>query len=488
MTKQKIKPKVKPDDVAKPISKPSNNNKRIQQVGLTALTVTLGALNVFNALPAWAGSLVLVGGNLQYPATGDPEGISIYQKVIDLAGGTNNAKLGIFTTASSSGESAASNADLWIEDFNELGITDVEWIPIHIDNCASARNDPALVAQIGTRNGFFFGGGDQSYITQCLFDENAAQGKRMASPVFEALSKQFDAGAVIAGTSAGTAVQTSSPMITEGESYEALVNGSTALIGTPPLVRDLYYNPLGGLGFFEYGLTDSHFSERGRQGRTIRLASDLGIPTVYGVDENTALVVTDPSTPEVQMEVIGQGGVFISDLTGATVDTSSDYWSISGVSATYLTEGDQYNPLSGTATFAPWKTAISNQDCGRLPLTQDIFSSLTPEPPLDQERANPRALTDTAIRLFNSCATSAKGQSYETDPIPYIVTLTESAEAGSQGFVGTNERGTQKTSFENLLITIGPKTRPVPEPEVGFGLLGLAILSAVSQLKRNLEQ
>ena len=56
------------------------------------------------------------------------------------------------------------------------------------------------------------------------------------------------------------------------------------------------YGP-GGIGLFGHGLLDTHFANRGRHGRLIQLlvdSSDVtrGAMRAFGVDENTALVVT----------------------------------------------------------------------------------------------------------------------------------------------------------------------------------------------------
>ena len=56
------------------------------------------------------------------------------------------------------------------------------------------------------------------------------------------------------------------------------------------------YGP-GGIGLFGHGLLDTHFANRGRHGRLIQLlvdSSDVtrGATRAFGVDENTALVVT----------------------------------------------------------------------------------------------------------------------------------------------------------------------------------------------------
>ena len=40
-----------------------------------------------------------------------------------------------------------------------------------------------------------------------------------------------------------------------------------------------------GFGFFNYGIIDTHFSQRGRQGRITSLALETGVRFAFGVDE-----------------------------------------------------------------------------------------------------------------------------------------------------------------------------------------------------------
>lgn len=439
---------------------------RSQQSPLMASNSSQGANTVSTnatiaSSSASPGDLVLVGGAWQYPATEDPYGVSIYLDILEQAGGAETAKIGIFTTASADAESAAENGELYVQDFRDLyelylqaqypNLTiDVEWIPFDIENAEAEEDSQALIDQINSRNAFIFGGGDQSYITDAFFDVDPVTGNWIETPVYTALRERFEAGAVVAGTSAGTAVQPSAPMITEGESYEALLNGPTSLVGSPPFVRDLYYNPLGGLGFFDYGLLDSHFSERGRQGRIIRLASDLDVDVAYGVDENTALIVTDANTPNVKMEVQGEGGVFIADLSEAKVGEIDGYWSIAGVKASYLTEGDEYDPLTGIATFDDKKSLTGLETSDDIPSTDNVFSWLDP----DADWTDPRAFTETAIDLFQSTSPVGYGLSYEDDPVQYGVGLIKTSE--SEGFIGTDSTGAEKVSFTNLEIVIAP--------------------------------
>lgn len=413
-----------------------------------------------SSLPSPTKTLMLIGGSWQYPATQDPYGVSIYLDFLQRSGGVENAKIGIFTSASSSGKSARENGKLYEQDFQDLyelylkdqypnAEIDVEWIPFHIDNCEQQEDSKKLIKKLEGYTGFIFGGGDQSLITECFFDQDPKTGDWVETPIFKALKQRYEDGAIVAGTSAGTTVQTSLPMITEGESYETIVDGFTPLVGSPPFVRDGFYNPLGGLGFFNYGLLDTHFSERGRQGRITRLAADVDVPLTFGVDENTALIVTDADTPQVNMQVLGEGGVFIGDLTDADVKDCDEEWSISGVKATYLTEGDQYDPLTRTATFSGKTPLIGDADT--TPTTDNIFSWKDPD---TGRWTDPRAFTQTAIDLFKSKATIAKGFSYEVDPVPYGVTMTKTD--GSQGYTGSDSLGIEKVSFANLDVAIAP--------------------------------
>ncbi|NJN85519.1 MAG: cyanophycinase [Leptolyngbyaceae cyanobacterium SL_7_1] len=440
----------------------------------TTLPFGFLAFAMLPAAPSLAGSLVLVGGNWAYPGVGgdaEPYGVSIYEEVINLAGGADSASIGIFTTASSA-SSAPGNGALYVEDFQALyPDIDVEWIPFTIGNCEGLKNDASFAATLSGKTGFVFGGGDQSRITDCFFDQDPIAGTRTNSLVFDALEAAYQGGAVVAGTSAGTTVQAAEPMITEGQTYEALVYDPISLIDIPPIADELYYNPLGGFGFFNYGLLDTHFSQWGRQGRIIRLAAETGKELTFGVDENTALIVSNPDTPEVSFTVLGEGGVFISDLGEATVGEKNGYWTISDVQATYLTEGDQYNPLTQTATVAPSKSSIAGlEELASVPVEEDIFSSLKPEPPPDVDgRANERALTETAIALVNSKATQAFGVSYETEPVQYGVLLTKPGDVA--GFIGLDNQGAEKISFQNLNLAIAP----VPEPGSVLGFLGMGL-------------
>ena len=463
---------------------------------MSLLLLTLTGFSLLNSPPALAKSLVLIGGGLEdVLEPEDPAELvhtqAIYQKMIELAGGYRGAKIGIITAGA---ENYKDNGKYYLKAFKKLGAADAQVIPIDIDNISNNK-DPDIVKQVKTMTDFFFGGGDQSrYITTFLNEDNTD------SPVLRAIRQSYENGAAIFGTSAGTAIQAGGnyfklveiegkeseiklPMITDGTSYDAF-----RVLDEEDLDKDLCkqnwydlydekdcsdpddryfplsYYPNGGFGFFNYGLLDSHLAERGRQGRIVRLAWEEYIDDAYAPDENTALVVTDVDTPEVEMSVVGERGVNIFDLSSALKNTgacrrqaNSDYEKICGVKYTYLTQDDKYNPLTKTVTIANWKSPLTgseNHERAKSP-SLDVFSSpdncVHPDNcSVHSRRENPRELLDMANDLFDSRSPSTYGETHEDRPI-VKVTLTKDQSSGSTGYYGSSNHE-DFYSFKNLLL------------------------------------
>ena len=120
-------------------------------------SISLLLLSSFPARKTYAKSVVLIGGNLQDVQSGDESGIAIYQKIIELSEDSEEARVGILTTASISEAIAKEKAEKYAANFNDIGVTDVEWIPFHIENCASEQNSQAIANLIKTRTVLFFG-------------------------------------------------------------------------------------------------------------------------------------------------------------------------------------------------------------------------------------------------------------------------------------------------------------------------------------------
>lgn len=148
-----------------------------------------------------------------------------------------------------------------------------------------------LLAALERATGIFFGGGDQGRIMGVLQDRDLA----------DALRERYKQGVVFAGTSAGTAVM-SGLMITGG-------GDATVLDGQKVEVR-------AGLGLLPGVILDQHFIKRQRQNRLFGLVLDHPRLLGVGVDEGTALAVSDNR----HAEVVGPGAVMMVDAIAGTDD------------------------------------------------------------------------------------------------------------------------------------------------------------------------
>ncbi|MCC5649438.1 cyanophycinase [Nostoc sp. XA013] len=216
--------------------------------------------------------LIIIGG-----AEDKKEDCEILREFVRRAGGTK-AKIVIMTAATELPREVGEN---YIRVFERLGAEDARILDTETRDDASSST--ALEA-VSKATGIFFTGGDQARITSVLKD----------TELDTAIHKRFAEGAVIAGTSAGAAVMPDK-MIVEGDSQ------------TNPRMEIIDMGP--GLGFLPGVVIDQHFLQRGRLGRLISALiqepADLG----FGIDENTAMVVTDR-----QVEIIGEGSVTIVDV------------------------------------------------------------------------------------------------------------------------------------------------------------------------------
>jgi len=131
-----------------------------------------------------------------------------------------------------------------------------------------------FLAQLAKATGVFFTGGDQVKIMNVLKDDS----------LLTELRKRYEAGVVFGGTSAGTAIM-SRQMIT-GEGDFTVIDGKKVETST-------------GLGLLpDYIIVDQHFIKRQRQNRLFGLILQerkFGV----GIDEDTALLVTDNRFAEV---------------------------------------------------------------------------------------------------------------------------------------------------------------------------------------------
>lgn len=350
------------------------------------------------------GSIFLVGGALA------DDNADVYGEFVRQAGGAN-ARIGVLSASSAQPHWSANDV---IKQLKRHGAGQATWIPVSLKQDGSGE-DPALAALASGMTAFFFSGGDQFRYVQTMIRPDGSDGAVLA-----AIRQRFLAGAPVAGTSAGMQILAGAHMITGGLSYFGVRDGSMA--GYFDTEEILGYWPGGGFGFFQAGLVDTHFDARGRDGRSIRLAADTGHTRVFGVGENTALIVNGAA-----MRVVGTNGVSIMDLRSAVVGGGTT-WSISGVRWSYLVDGDEYDADQWHVTKRDLPL-VPDQRTVTAP-TQNVFGSY--------------ALVDAALDLCGAgLSSSTSGVTAETSP-QFTVTLTK-----APGFAAYTR------SFTDLTLAIG---------------------------------
>ncbi len=242
---------------------------------------------------------------------------------------------------------------------------------LYAEQQAACRTPQKLVDLIHGAHGIFFNGGDQSFTRAALFTPDGKP-----NDVLRAIQERHAQGKlIVGGTSAGTAVQAGQsstgsiiPMITNGVSHQAIKRGVFAQ--DAPSQRcvencykstsfnhadDVTYHSNGGTGLFALGNTDTHFSERNREGRFIALNALTGSKVGIGVDENTAMLISwdVPNKPtRAFTKVIGKHGVFIYDDTLLQVKQTVLGYQLGG-RAHYLPSGSsgEYDLVAQNWTF-----------------------------------------------------------------------------------------------------------------------------------------
>lgn len=323
------------------------------------------------------------------PFMANADSAAIYRKVVAAAAAVSGKRRPLLGVVTAAADNPYNDHDIYMSALRSAG-ADVIWLPLDgglrraldVGDCQHLAIDYSAYAQVGTGrqylhmdqvfpdldalrrqacanagaalnrdlervDGIFFTGGNQARHLDSLV------GRDGPSAQLTIMQRRHAAGElVIAGSSAGNAAQAGGswrgrpvPMIAGGESALALALGWD--VARDP-VEDgaeskASYYPAGGLALFRFGPLDSHFSERGREGRLTRLVADSGMDYGFGIDENTALLVgradADGSTA---MDVAGAGGVWVVDLRAARASGAADAaFGVRGARIHYLHAGDR---------------------------------------------------------------------------------------------------------------------------------------------------
>ncbi|MDP9356452.1 MAG: cyanophycinase [Chloroflexota bacterium] len=217
-------------------------------------------------------------------------GSEILERFVALAGG-DSARIAIVPTAS---EEAEESGEEYVGVFRDLGVAEVDWL--RIGERADANGEEAL-RLLGEATGIFITGGDQARLVALMAGTEA----------MECIRRRNAEGVVVAGTSAGASIVCAHLMSGEN-TLPQNSNDAAARKGMVTLVA--------GFGLLQDILIDQHFSQRGRLGRLMTAyAANPGLLGI-GLDEDTAVLITQDGT----LEVLGSSMVTIVNGRNAVSD------------------------------------------------------------------------------------------------------------------------------------------------------------------------
>ena len=235
---------------------------------------------------------------------------SLLRHFLKLSGG-RRASIVVIPTASSFREEVSAS---YSEVFTRLGAREVRVVD---PETREQAHDPAVVEAVDTATGVFMSGGSQLRLSQLL----------PGTPLGDAIHRAHDRGTVIGGTSAGASI-VSDFMISMGDE------------GVTPRQRASQVSA--GLGLLRGVVVDQHFDQRARYGRLMSVIAPSPHLLGVGIDEDTAIVVSDGRT----FEVRGSGAVFVLDCRRAVTDAAD-----ARAGAPVLVSGATVHTLPAGATF-----------------------------------------------------------------------------------------------------------------------------------------
>jgi len=296
--------------------------------------------------PSTKGSLVIIGGNLR------PGNAPVWERILQLAGG-KDARIAVFASAAGYPEKSGK---FLVDRLNSYGAK-AFFVPVAVKLAGSdyhaAADDPKLAELVRSASGAFFAGGDQSRITSALRHEDGSNTR-----VLDALWDMYRRGGVIAGTSAGAAIMSST-----------MFGRPRTVLATLKLGVEDGKEITDGLGFIgDDVFVDQHLLVRGRFARMLPAMLAKGYKLGLGIDEDTAMVVL----PNRDVEVIGYKGALVLDLANASAREGA--FNVSNVRVSYLDNGDRFNIL--THEFTPSEDKADGKlDPSRPYYREPLFSA-----------------------------------------------------------------------------------------------------------------
>jgi cyanophycinase len=236
---------------------------------------------------------------------------TVLNRFVRLAGGPASI-VAVISTASSLGDTVT---DVYRTLFHKLGVPEVRGLR---PETRAEADDPMVAALLEDVTGVFMTGGNQGKLSAVV------SGTRLG----DAIRRAYDLGAVVGGTSAGASAV----------STHMVMSGAEGI--TP---KERMVQLAAGLGLLDGVIVDQHFDQRHRYGRLLALVAHSPALLGVGIDEDTAVVVTEGR----YAEVLGRGAVTVFDglkaETTAYAAKRTQPLMVSGVTLHSLPAGSRFD-------------------------------------------------------------------------------------------------------------------------------------------------
>lgn len=209
-----------------------------------------------------AGKLYIIGGGKRPP--------EMVKQLIDLSGVEQGKYVVVLPMSSQDVDTAA----FWaMKQFKDMGVTNITWFDFQEGGPFEQQKLDSII----NAGMVYISGGDQNRFMKIA----------LGTPLSDAIHQAYQKGAVIAGTSAGAAVQ-SKKMITGNQLINPEMRGYKTIQPNNIEIAE-------GLGLVTTAIIDQHFIWRERNNRLISVAIENPNELAIGIDESTAILVNGDS-------------------------------------------------------------------------------------------------------------------------------------------------------------------------------------------------
>ena len=235
-------------------------------------------------------------------------------RFFELGGGKDKTFVTISTAADNPEKAALRNE----EEFHRRGVEHVRSVAPSRMQADSREYVDSLLDGV---RGIYFSGGSQYRISETL----------RGTLLHEKMMQIYMDGGVIGGSSAGAGMM-ADPMISRNHK-----DGKDIPV---EFIREKFVYVMPGMGFLPGAIIDQHFLKYNRANRALTVALEYPGKPLVGIDESTAVIVSEGT----EMEVVGESCVVIMEADRSKIRKNAEgLLGTDGMNVRILLSGDHYS-------------------------------------------------------------------------------------------------------------------------------------------------